>query len=48
MFRGQAVVHPNDRNTGAVADFGADIIVAFQAPQHIAAAMEIKHHRQVF
>ena len=48
MFWRQAVVHANDGNTGAVTDFGTDIVMAFEAPQHVAAAMEIKHHGQVF
>ena len=48
MFRGEAVVDADYRNTGPVAEFSADVVVAFQSSQHEAAAVDIEHHGQVF
>jgi hypothetical protein len=44
VFGRQAIIRTDDPKPGPVRDFGADIIMAVQAPDHKPAAMQVKDH----
>lgn len=47
MFGRKTIVDGHDRQARAIADFGADVVMAVQSAEHESSAMEIDQHRPV-
>ena len=45
MLWGEAITHPHNGNACPITNFSADVVMAINASQHIAAAVNIEHHR---